>query len=167
MIDPNLTSLEVLGVAIKSEINAAQIYERLHQKVRNRGLRERLRFLQGEEQRHRQLLEGMYEKTFPDAELKLPQRSFVPMDLAMKEDITVPELLQLAMRAEKDSERFYNELAERSKDPSGKSLLMYLSKMEQGHYHLLENEYELIEQFPDYYKAEDFDLGEEAIHLGP
>ena len=167
MIDPKLTSLEVLGIAIKSEIHAAEIYQRLFKMVRNRALRWRLQFLKGEEEKHRQLLEGLHKRNFPNIELKLPAESFVPMNLAMREGITVPELTELAMEAERTSERFYQEMAARAKEPSGKALLTYLSKMEQGHYHLLQNEYELIAQFPDYYQAEEFQLGEEFIHLGP
>ncbi|MFQ6090026.1 MAG: ferritin family protein [Candidatus Bipolaricaulia bacterium] len=153
MIDPKLTALEVLGIAIRSEIHAGKVYERLFKMVRNPALRERLQILQGEEEQHRKLLEQLHAKSFPDVELKLPQRSLVPMEVATKEGITVPELIQLAMEAERRSEQFYREMAGRAQ--------------EQGHYHLLENERELIERFPDYYKAEHFDLGEEAIHLGP
>ncbi len=167
MTDPRLTSLEVLAVAIKSEIHAAQLYERLSNMVRNRGLRERLGFLQGEEEQHRKLLEELYAKSFPQVELRLPEKSLVPIEVALGEGATVPELIQLAMKAEKDSESFYREMADRAQDPSGKTLLMYLSRMEQGHYHLLENEYGMISQFPDYYEVEDFQLGEEMIHLGP
>ena len=167
MIDPNLTALEVLGIAIKSEIHAAKVYERLSKIVRNRALRERLEFLRGEEEKHRKLLEELYAKSFPEVELKLPEKSLVPMEVAMKDEITVPELFKLAMKAEETAEKFYRELAERTREHSGKALLVYLSKMEHGHYELLRNEYELIEQFPDYYKVEDFHLGEELIHLGP
>lgn len=167
MIDPKLTSLEVLGIAIKSEIDAANIYEHLFNKVRNRDLGERLRFLKGEEEKHRKILEELHAKSFPDVELALPANSFVPMEVAMNRDKTVPELIKLAMEAEKDSERFYTEMAAKSEEQSGKVLLIYLSKMEQGHYNLLANEYELISQFPDYYKVEEFHLGEEMIHLGP
>jgi len=166
MIDPNLTALEVLGIAIKSEIHATGVYEKLGRMVRNRALRERLAFLKGEEEKHRKLLEELYAKSFPEVELKLPERSLVPMEVAMREGITVPELFKLAMEAEETSEKFYRELAERTRDQSGKALLRYLSKMEHGHYELLRNEYELIEQFPEYYKVEDFHLGEELIHLG-
>ncbi|MFQ6118054.1 MAG: ferritin family protein [Candidatus Bipolaricaulia bacterium] len=167
MIDPKLTALEVLGIVIKSEIHAAEIYGRLGKMVRNRALRERLAFLMGEEERHRKLLEELYMKSFPEVELKLPPKSLVPVEIAMKEGISVPELFKLAMEAEETAERFYREMAERARDQSGRSLLVYLSKMEHGHYELLRGEYELIAQFPDYYKVEDFHLGEELIHLGP
>lgn len=167
MMDPNWTALEALGVAIKSEGHAAEVYEKLFGMVKNRALRERLQFLKGEEEKHRRLLEELYRKSFPEVELALPQRSLVPMDLAMREGITVPELFTLAMEAERQSERFYQEMASKTKDLSGKALLAYLSKMEHGHYELLVGESELIERFPDYYKAEEFQLGEEFIHLGP
>jgi len=167
MIDPNLTALEVLGIAIKSEVHAAEVYEKLGRMVRNRALGERLAFLKGEEERHRRLLEELYRKNFPEVELILPERSLVPMEVAMREGITVPELFKLAMEAEETAERFYRELAERTREQSGRSLLLYLGRMEHGHYELLRSEYELIEQFPDYYRVEDFHLGEELIHLGP
>ncbi|MCR4404182.1 MAG: ferritin family protein [Candidatus Acetothermia bacterium] len=167
MIDPNWTALEALGIAIKSEVHAAEVYGRLLGMVKNRALRERLAFLKGEEERHRRLLEELYKKSFPEVELALPERSLVPMELVMKEEITVPELLKLAMEAERQSERFYQEMAAKTKDSSGKTLLAYLGKMEHGHYELLASEAELIARFPDYYKAEEFHLGEELIHLGP
>ncbi|MGQ9478021.1 MAG: ferritin family protein [Candidatus Bipolaricaulia bacterium] len=167
MIDPNWTALEVLGIAIKSEAHAAEVYGRLFEIVRNRSLRTRLQFLKGEEEKHRRLLEELYQKSFPEVELKLPEKSLVPMELVMRQEITVPELFKLAMEAERQSEQFYREMVSRTKEPSGKALLTYLSRMEHGHYELLATEYELIAQFPDYYKVEEFHLGEELIHLGP
>ncbi len=167
MIDPNWTALEALGIAIKSEIHAAEVYEKLFGMVRNRALRERLQFLKAEEEKHLRLLEELYRKNFPEIELALPEKSLVPLELVMREGITVPELFNLAMEAERQSEQFYREMASRTKEPSGKALLAYLSKMEHGHYELLAGEAELLAQFPDYYKAEEFHLGEELIHLGP
>ena len=52
-----LTPLEALGVAIKAEIEAAEMYERLANLVKNRALKEKAHFLQGEELKHRALLE--------------------------------------------------------------------------------------------------------------
>ncbi len=37
-IDPGLTSLEIMGLAIKSEVTAADVYDRLAQRVRNQAL---------------------------------------------------------------------------------------------------------------------------------
>ncbi|MDY7042215.1 MAG: hypothetical protein SVX38_15265, partial [Chloroflexota bacterium] len=65
------------------------------------------------------------------------------------------------------SAEFYADFAKRAEDVKGRSVLQYLSNMESGHYHLLETERDFISQFPDYYNADEFHLGEEMIHLGP
>lgn len=167
-LDPNLTSLEIMGIAIKSEINAAQVYDRLAQRVKNLTLKEKLRFLKSEEKKHRAILEEMYARSFPEVELALPARSLLPkVDIALSEDTPIPELLEIAMEWEKLSAEFYADFAKRAEDVKGRSVLQYLSNMESGHYHLLETERDFISQFPDYYNADEFHLGEEMIHLGP
>lgn len=50
--------------------------------------------------------------------MELPERSLVPMDIAMKEGITVLELFNLAMEAERRSERFYREMASKLRSRS-------------------------------------------------
>jgi rubrerythrin len=167
-IDPNLTSLEILGIAIRSEIAAYDVYGRLAQKVRNPALKEKLLFLRGEEEKHRVMLEEMYAKSFPEVELELPPRSLLPrVDRAVSQETTVPELLEIAMEWEKLSEEFYADFAKRAEDARGRAVLQYLSKMESSHYHLLKVEHDFISQFPGYYDVEDFHFGAEMIHFGP
>ena len=48
-VSAELTSVEVLGIAIRSEIEAAKLYERLEGKVKNSDLKEKLSFLKSEE----------------------------------------------------------------------------------------------------------------------
>ena len=187
-----LTPLEALGIAIKAEIEAAETYERLANLVKNRALKERAHFLQGEELKHRALLEEVYARQFPDVELVLPAQSLVPrVDAApvlgeaegVEDKISVPEprpdgstssphrlvegLLYLAMQAEQASERFYADLARRSRSESARAMFQHLSRMENSHFHLLQVEHELITRFPDYYNIEEFHFGDELIHLGP
>ena len=167
-IDPNLTSLEIMGIAIKSEIEAGQVYDRLAQSVRNRALNEKLLFLKGEEEKHRAILEEMYAKRFPEVQLLLPPRSLLPkVDIATSEATAVPELLEIAMEWEKLSEEFYADFARRAEDARGRAVLQYLSEMESSHYHLLRTERDFISQFPGYYNVEEFHFGDEMVHLGP
>lgn len=167
-IDPNLTFVEIMGIAIKSEVNAAQVYDKLAQRVQNQALKEKVLFLKGEEEKHRTILEEMYDRSFPKVELVLPPRSLLPkVDMALSDATPIPELLDIAMEWEKLSEEFYADFAKRSKDVKGKAVLQYLSKMESGHYHLLKTERDLISQFPDYYNAEEFHFGDEMVHFGP
>ncbi len=171
-----LTPLEALGVAIRAEIEAAQMYERLANLVKNHALKEKAHFLQGEELKHRALLEGAYARQFPDVELVLPAQSLVPRVEAepvlsgaqgLEGEISVPELLDLAMQAEQASERFYADLARRSRSESARAMFQHLSRMESSHFHLLQVEHDLVTRFPDYYNIEEFHFGDELIHLGP
>jgi len=163
-----LTALEVLGVAIKSEVEAASLYTYMAGQVRNASLVTKLNFLRQEEEKHRYMLEDMYKRRFPDVELQLPTKSLVPMiDEAAFSDLTIPELFQLAMKAEQISADFYSEEADRSQDEMGRTMLRYLSNVERGHYHMLETEYDLVSRFPNYYNADEFHLGDEMVHIGP
>lgn len=162
------TAVEVLGVAIKSEIEAASLYGRMAERVRNPSLLTKLSFLRQEEEKHRTMLEELYGKQFPDVELQLPSRSLVPtVDDRTLSQMQVPDLFQLAMKAEQSSAHFYSREADRSSDPAGRTMLRYLSNVERGHYQMLETEYDLVARFPDYYNADDFHLGDELMHIGP
>jgi len=162
------TSLEVLGVAIRSEIEAASVYARMATRVQNPSLVAKLDFLRHEEEKHRTMLESLYSRQFPDVELELPSKSFVPLPgKAELEGLSVPELFELAMKAEQASADFYSQQADQSRDQRGRALLRYLSNVEHGHYQMLETEHELLSQFPDYYNADDFHTGTEWVHMGP
>lgn len=171
-----LTPLEALGIAIKAEIEAAQTYERLANLVKNRAFKEKAHFLQGEELKHRALLEKAYARQFPDVGLVLPAQSLVPGVEAepvlsgaegLEGEISVPELLTLAMEAEQASEHFYADLARRSRSESARAMFQHLSRMESSHFHLLQVEQDLVTRFPDYYNIEEFHFGDDLIHLGP
>ena len=167
-VSSELTSLEVLGIAIRSEIEAARLYERMGEKIRNSDLKEKLSFLKSEEEKHRSIFEDLFRKQYPDVELKLPEKSSVPMmDIALSKEMSIQELFEVAMKAEKISEEFYSDLAKKSKDVSGASMLNYLSNIERGHYILLKNEYEMIVEYPAYAETDDFLFGERFIHVGP
>lgn len=164
----DLTSLEVLGMAVKAEIESAQLYHMMSKRVKNRVVRSKLAFLEGEEEKHRALLEDLYAKTFPQAPLSLPETSPIPpVTRALKKELTLKKLFQVAMEAEQKSEAFYAHLAAEIKDPTGKSMLSYLSQMERGHYQLLKGEYEVVVAYPDYFDKEEFLFGDHMIHLGP
>ena len=168
MTHEGLTALEVLGVAIKSEIDAAALYERMAGQVSNLTLVAKLDFLRQEEQKHRLMLEELHAARFPDVDLQLPAKSRVPTIADDDVDsLTVPELFQLAMKAEQLAASFYGEQADRSRDEMSRTVLRYLSNIERGHYHMLETEYELLSRFPSYYSADEFHVGDDLMHVGP
>ncbi len=166
--EQGLTSLEVIGVAIKSEIDAAALYKRMAGRVRNPSLVAKLDFLRQEEEKHHAILKDLYARRFPDVDLQLPASSVVPtISPADWKDHTVPDLFQLAMTAEQMAAEFYSKEANRSTDDAARTVLRYLSNVENSHYRMLESELDLVSRFPDYYNAEDFHLGDEMMFLGP
>jgi rubrerythrin len=164
MIDPNLTILEIYGIAIKSEVDATITYQKMAKKLENQDMKKKLQFLEGEEKKHRTLLENHYREEFPDVKLMLPKDGLAPkLNLALEEDTPIALLFELAMDAEKTSEEFYTEAARKAQDQTGRNLLFYLSGMERGHYFLLKAEYDLMQQFDKFESYKKFSLE----HLGP
>jgi rubrerythrin len=166
--DGGLTALEVIGVAIKSEIEAAELYARMRGQVRNASLAAKLDFLRREEEKHRVMLEELYVKRFPDVDLQLPAQSAIPkLDQASLGGLTMPELFEMAMEAEQLAAGFYLREAARSRDEVSRTILRYLGNIEQGHQQMLQTEYELVSRFPNYYNADEFHIGDQMMHVGP
>jgi rubrerythrin len=141
------TTLEVLSIAIKSEIDAVALYNRMKEKVDAEDLQQKLDFLIAQEEKHREILTEAYEKRFPEVELALPPKSIVPkIDEVLAKDATLKELFEAGMLAEKMAEEFYTDLAEKSNDRNAISLLMYMANMEKSHYAILQAEWNQIER---------------------
>jgi rubrerythrin len=164
MLSNKLSSIEVFGVAIKSEIQAARAYQKMVTVVESTDVKRKLRFLRDEERKHRALLEERYRREFPDIKLALPSEGLAPrLTAAVERETPIVKLFELAMEAEQAAEKFYAEAADRSDSQSGRRLLSYLSGMERGHYFLLKSEYDLMQQFDRFSSYKKFSLE----HLGP
>lgn len=150
---------EIFGVAVRSELDSKRIYESMAKKTSNFVLKDKLRFLAREEEKHKEILEGLFTKLYPDEDLKISEKSLISkIDVEATE---LPELLEKAMESEKIEEKFYRNLAEKSEY---KNILLYLADVEKGHYAILEAEHNMIMQYPDYYNK---DWDTDMIHLGP
>lgn len=165
--DRDLTTLEVLSIAIKSEIDAVKLYTRMKEKVESDDLKEKMDFLISQEKGHQKLLKEVYDKKFPEVKLALPPKAIVPaIDDVLSRDATLKELFDAGMTAEKLAEKFYSDLAKKTNDMRAKSTLMYMANMEQSHYAILEAEWNQIERL----KTEDANKlleGDGLMHLGP
>lgn len=144
--DRNLTTLEILSIAIKSEIDAVKLYTKMRNMVESEDLKEKFGFLIAQEVKHEQLLKEAYQKKFPEVKLALPPASIVPMiDDVLSRDASLKELFEAGMKAEKMAEEFYSDLAKKTGEISAKNVLMYMSNMEKSHYAILEAEWQQIE----------------------
>jgi len=159
---------EILGLAIRSEMDAADVYARLYDAVKNILLRKKLQFLIFEEKQHRKILEKLYIRRFPEKELVLPEHSFLPpIKAALDKKASVRDLFNVALKAEKRAEDFYDRAGEKAQDENSRRILFYLSRVERSHYFMIKSEIDLLERFPDYFNVEDFQIGQDMIHIGP
>jgi rubrerythrin len=167
-LDSKLEPYEILAGAVRSEVDAADFYSKLRERVKNELLREKLKFLIFEEEKHRKTLERLFSQRFPDKIIKIPEKSLLPpIKASLGDKASVLDLFQAALRAEKASEDFYKRASERMKDEPSQKVLGYLSRVERSHYFMIKSEIDLLEKFPDYYDVEDFHFGQDMVHVGP
>jgi rubrerythrin len=163
----DLTTLEVLGIAIKSEIEAIKLYYRMKDKTKNPDLKAKLDFIASQEKNHERLLTEAYRKKFPGVELSMPSNTIVPsIDDVLPSEATLKELFAAAMEAEKKADEFYTGLAKKTRDQSSRSMLEYLASMERSHLSILEAEFRQLENTEDY-NTDDFLRGDRLMNVGP
>jgi len=163
----DFTTLEVLSIGIKSEIEAIKLYMRMKEITKNTDLAEKFDFLISQEKKHQQILTEAYEKKFPDVDLKLPPKSLVPtIGELLEGEASLKDLFSAALTAEKTAESFYHDLAGKTRDANSKSLLNYLASMEHSHFAILEAEYNQLQMGEDI-NTDDYLRGERLMNLGP
>lgn len=152
MFDITKASLkDLLGYAIRSEIDSSQTYSDLADRYSNLLLKEKFNWLAFEENKHKVALEKLAEALFGKEKLKVPDK---PSEALFKRIVITPsstlvELLYQAMESEKKAEDFYARLAKRFETPH-KNILEYLSQVEHSHYIMLKGEYTIAQEFEDY-----------------
>jgi len=167
-LNAKLRPYEVLAAAIRSEIEAANFYAGILEKVKNILLQQKLKFLVMEEKKHRQILERLHAQRFPEVELKIPEKPVLPLAaVGWSGKATVLDLFKIALEAEKQAEQFYRDARSAMADAGSRKMLEYLSRVERSHYFLIRSEIDLLGRFPDYYDVEDFHLGQDLFHVGP
>lgn len=161
-----LTIEQALAISMKSELDAEKVYKQLHQMVHNFVLKDKLEFLMKEEQKHQKMIRNLYERLISESEIKTADQTVYPaLGLALEETTPVPELIELAMQAEKAAEEFYDRLSEEAEERGVQEILQYLASMEHSHYFLLKGEYDLCMRDETYYERDDFHT--DMIHIGP
>lgn len=154
---------DIFLAAIMSEEESERVYSQLADRVRNAFLKERMRFLAAEEDKHREYLTEAFRKTFPGKEPTLPETSLVPLPniIVPDEQVPVSTVLESAMSAELAAKDFYLAFATVMNDAEQKRTLEYFARMEEGHYRILKVELENSLEF------EDYDTYWPMMHVGP
>jgi rubrerythrin len=166
-MDRKLTSLEVVGMAIRSEEDAAKFYSHIADMIDNEGVSIKYRHLAKEEAGHRKMLVELYKKILGHEENppQIPGKPETAEGSPIPKDISnsLEALLILALKREQAAKDFYRQAAAAT-DLSGKRILEYLVHVETGHEMMLKSELEAYRQNKDWYAGT---TTPEMVHLGP
>jgi len=166
-MDKELTSLEILAIAMQSEEEASRFYGHMAGRIGNELVKTRFRHLAEEEAGHRKMLSAFYKRLTGSEEA--PPRVTGDIHLAEGEAASddarsIEDLLQLAIRREESAKEFYRQAAEKATDPSGERMLHYLADVELGHAQLLRRELDAYHRDTGWYTGE---ASPEMVHVGP
>lgn len=148
----DLTTVEVLGLAIRSEEEAAEFYSSVAKMIKNELVRSKYEALAQEENRHREMLLGLYRRATGEKEAPV-----IPGSPRTAEGgfpipkISVENLLRLAIAREQEAQAFYRRAAERTSDHTAQRMLQYLADIEHGHELMLNAELEAYLRDRDWY----------------
>jgi rubrerythrin len=167
-MERKLTSLEVIGMAIRSEEDAAKFYGHISTMTENELVGAKYKQLAKEETGHRKMLVSLYKKMSNTTELppRIPGEPDTAEGGAVLDEISgsLEDLLKLAIKRERKARDFYKDAAAQATDLSGKRILRYLSDVEHGHELMLKNELEAYLRDSDWYTGKEWP---EMVHVGP
>ena len=165
MIDPELSALEIVGIAVRAEREAFDLYDSLAKRVSNPKLVKELEELARQEKEHEQWLAEYYrEATGLEEAPAVPDVRIQIFGPEVHDGMSVIEVLGVAVEKEHAAERVYAEAARRARDASGRRLLEKLVDFERGHARKLQAQLDRARRDPAWLE----DAGGRTIQLeGP
>jgi rubrerythrin len=136
---------EAITFAIRKEAEAYNLYTTYSQLVKTPGLKKMFQELAQQEQKHREILEGVEKKDMTKYKLKkIPD---LKIGDYVKEEEFSPDMdyasaLRLAIKREEASLKLYNHMATGTDDPELKRIFSVLAQEESKHKLRLETEYD-------------------------
>lgn len=155
--EEGLTSLEALGIAIRTETDARDVYRELSQRCERPLVSRRFEHLAAEEEQHRHYLLARWEEVSGGVLLKLPP-SGLPEEMRTPESRcvrSVEDVLDSAIEAKRRARDFYLLAARETDDLSGREMFQYLADMEYRHLAVLSEERDLLARYPKYHGSSD------------
>jgi len=157
MLSSDLTSVEVLGLAISQEVMAHKRYKLFASRVKNPLVKEKFLSLAREEMAHRKMLYSLLQQYTGEAKPPLPKKA-PRLDMDAEVNRPLPEILKLAIEKEREARVFYRDAANKASDPTGKRILLYLAQFEEGHERTLRIELEEIFKDPEWFELDGSDF---------
>ena len=136
---------EVVTFAIRKEAEAYNLYTTYSQLAKNQGIKVMFEELAGQEQKHREILQGVEKKDVSEYKLeKIPDMKISDFidEQEFSPDMDYASALRFAIKREEFAHRLYNLMAEKADDPEIKKLFSALAQEESKHKLRLETEYD-------------------------
>jgi len=159
----SLSVLEVLGLAIRSEMDAQAFYKKLAGRVRNRLVKQKFLALARDEAGHEAMLTEKYREITGERK-KPPLPKAVQGKPRYDSKMRHAEALRLAIRLERAASNLYAKAAKKTEDISSRFMLEYLAGFERNHERLLTHELEALTKYPAWFESES---GAEIMLIGP
>lgn len=143
----DLTIIEILGIAIRAEIESYNLYRKIASAVSNPATKEKFTALANEEKTHRKILEDLYKKHGGKMKLSVPRETLRSLQLDVEKKSPL-DIIKTAIEKEKQARKFYLDAYRKATDRSGKFILKYLADFELNHARELEHELKALSEYP-------------------
>jgi rubrerythrin len=137
-----LTIEDILGMAVRTEIQGRKFYLKLAEQVTNSEVKSKIVSLADDEKRHERIIVDLYRQILGKEPRDLPDKG-VPdilsaiQSMNIKEKTELLQLLDMAIEAELISAKFYARGARITDDSKTVKVFEQLAEEEDGHYNML------------------------------
>jgi len=145
LFDFDATLQELLGRAVKTEIEEAEFYRDLLEKDLLEETRPKIEKFIGQEEEHEEELRVTFKDFYPGEEIPIPEGLTLEVPSGVSEKSSQKDLMEKAMYGERDAEKFYRELIDEFEAKEVRRLLGYLATKEREHYEILKAELKKLE----------------------
>jgi len=138
---------DIIDFAIKSEIEAAEFYEKAAENETIRGVAKNLLTYAAEERRHEQMLKNLKENrqkiaSYQFEKVRDIKRSDFLVDLEFRQGMSYVNVMRVAMKREERAFKLYERLAQATDNPEYAKLFKILSQEEAKHKSYFETLYD-------------------------
>lgn len=162
-MDQNLTTLEAVALAVRSEMESTDLYGNLIKKIKNPAVIAVLRELAEDEEKHRVGLMTLYREMLGGEEPSIPESDGRKKEWDIDPDADHLTVMTKARDKEYDSEAFYKTAAERVRDYKTRQFFLDLAETERQHAAALQKQVEKLKEDPHWFDRADAT----QVHEGP
>jgi len=166
MVDPRLTTLEAVALAVRSEIESTDLYEKLALRVKNPEVKKVLDELAADEEKHRQGLMNLYKRMLDDQDPAIPESDGRAKEMNLQPDAAYVDVLTAARDKEVDSENFYKNAAQNVLEYRTRMFFLDVAESERKHAATLQKLLDRLKEDPHWFEREEADPYK-GQHVGP